>query len=244
MVAAMNRIMAALALAAALASLGAAPASAAERRYSVTEFDRVVVEGPYQVRLATGRSPGAAATGSEQALDRVSIEVQGTTLRIRPNRSAWGGYPGAAAGPVTIELSARTVRAASVHGAGNLSLGIIRSALRLDLSVEGSGRIAAPEVEADTLTIGLLGSGRIEVAGRAAQLRASVHGWAELDASALTAQGANISTDTAGRVSATVAREARVNATGIGQVEIAGAAACTVTGLSAGQVQCGRASGR
>ncbi|HEX8192779.1 MAG TPA: DUF2807 domain-containing protein [Allosphingosinicella sp.] len=240
----MNRIMAALALAAASAFLAAPPAAGAERRFSVTEFDRIVVEGPYQVRLATGRSPGAAATGSAQALDRVSIDVQGTTLRIRPNRSSWGGYPGAAAGPVTIELSTRTLRAASVNGAGSLSLGPLRGLLRLDLAVEGSGRIAAPEVQADTLTIGLLGSGRIEVAGRAAQLRASVHGWAELDASALTAQGANISTDTAGRVSATVVREARVNATGIGEVDIAGAAACTVSGLSAGQVRCGTGARR
>jgi hypothetical protein len=244
MLAAMNRIMAALALAAASLALAASPASAAERRFTVTEFDRVVVEGPFQVLVLTGRSPGAAATGSEQALDRVSIDVQGTTLRVRPNRSAWGGYPGGSTGPVTIELSARTLRAASVSGAGSISLGRLQRLLRLELSVEGSGRIAAPDVEADTLVVGLIGSGRIEVAGRAAQLRASVHGSAELDASALTAQGANIVTDTAGRVSAVVAREARVAASGIGEVEIAGAAACTVTGLSAGQVRCGNGRGR
>lgn len=240
----MNRIMAALALAAASAFLAAAPTSAAERRYTVTEFDRIVVEGPYQVRLSTGRSPGAAATGSEQALDRLSIDVQGGTLRVRPNRSGWGGYTGAAAGPVVIELSAREVRAASVNGAGSLTLGRLNRLLRLDLSVEGSGRISAPEVQADTLIIGLIGSGRVQVAGRAGELRANVHGWAELDGSALSAQGANIVTDTAGRVSANVAREARVTASGIGEVDIAGAASCTVRGLSAGQVRCGRAPAR
>ncbi|HZF95618.1 MAG TPA: DUF2807 domain-containing protein, partial [Allosphingosinicella sp.] len=146
--------------------------------------------------------------------------------------------------PVVIELSAREIRAASVNGAGSLTLGRLNRLLRLDLSVEGSGRILAPEVQADTLIIGLIGSGRIQVAGSAGELRANVHGWAELDASALTAQGANVVTDTAGRVSATVAREARVTASGIGEVDIAGAASCTVRGLSAGQVRCGRASGR
>jgi hypothetical protein len=243
MLAAMNRIIAALALASVSLPFAGAPAAAAERRFTVTEFDRIIVDGPFQVRLATGRSPSATATGSAQALDRVSIDVQGGTLRVRPNRSAWGGYPGMATGPVTIELSTRDIRAASVNGAGSLSLGRVRG-LRVDLSVEGSGRIAAPEVEADALVIGLIGSGRIEVAGRAADLRASIHGWAELDASALTAQGANIVTDTAGRVSATVAREARVNASGIGEVEISGSPACTVRGLSAGQVRCGSGLGR
>lgn len=234
----MNKFMAALALAAASAFLAAAPAAGAERRYSVADFDRIVVEGPFRVTVATGAPTTAAATGTQEALERVSVEVQGRTLRIRPNRSAWGGYPGAAAGPVTVALTTRTLVAATVNGAGALS--IVRSeGLRLDLAVEGSGRIAAPDVRADLLVVGLIGSGRIEVAGRAAQLRASVHGWADLDASALTAQGATIVTDTAGRVSATAAREATVTASGIGEVDIAGAAACTVRGPSAGQVSCG-----
>ena len=234
----MNRIMAALAGIAAAAAL-AAPAAGAERRYSVTDFDRVVVEGPFVVRLTTGRPATALATGSAQALERVSLDVQGRTLRVRPNRSAWGGYPGVAAGPVAVELSTRELRGATVNGAG--SLAIDRAAgLRLDLAVEGSGRIAAPNVAADTLVVGLIGSGRVEVAGTAGELRASVHGWADLDASALTAQGANIVTDSAGRVAAAVARQATITATGIGEVEIIGAPACTVRGLSAAQVRCGR----
>lgn len=220
-----------------------APAAAAERRYTVTEFDRIVIEGPFIVRLATGESPRAVATGSQEALDRVSIDVQGRTLRVRPNRSAWGGYPGVAAGPIAIELGTREIRAASVNGPGSLTLGRV-AGLRLDLAVEGSGRLAAPEVSADILVIGLIGSGRIQVAGRAAELRANVHGWADLDASALAVQGANIVTDTAGRVAASVARQATVTASGIGEVEITGSAACTVRGLSAGQVRCGRQSAR
>ena len=84
-----------------LALAAAAPAGAAERLYSVTDFDRVQVDGPYQVTLTTGRASGARAEGSAEALERVSIEVQGSTLRVRANRSAWGGYPGERAGPVS-----------------------------------------------------------------------------------------------------------------------------------------------
>jgi hypothetical protein len=238
MLAAMSRIMAALATLAAAVAL-AAPASAAERRYSVTDFDRVVIEGPFTVRLATGSTSSALATGSQQALERVSIEVQGRTLRIRPNRSAWGGYPGAATGPVTIDISTRDLRAASVNGAGQLVIDRA-GGIRLDLAVEGPGRIIASAVAADTLVIGMIGSGRIQVAGTAKELRASVHGWADLDAAALRTQGANITTDTAGRIAVAVERQATVTANGIGEVEIVGAAACTVRGLSAAQVRCGR----
>lgn len=237
---AMNRIMAALALCAATLLSAASPAAAAERRYSVTDFDRVVIEGPFTVRLSTGRSSSAAATGSQQALERLSLDVQGRTLRIRPNRSAWGGYPGAGAGPVAIEISTRELRAATVNGPGSLTIDRA-GGLRLDLTVSGPGRIAAPAIAADTLVVGLIGSGRMELAGTASELRANVHGWAELDAGSLRTQGATILTDTAGRVAVIAQRQATVTASGLGEVEISGTAACTVRGASAGQVRCGRA---
>ena len=70
-------------LAAALAAVAAAvPASAAERNYTVTGFDRVRLDGPYRVRMTTGVAPFARATGSSAALDSISIEVQGQTLNV------------------------------------------------------------------------------------------------------------------------------------------------------------------
>ena len=233
MLPAMKRIIAALALLAA-----AAPAAAAERRFTLTDFDRVVLEGPFTVRLATGRPATALATGSQDALDRISIDVQGRTLRIRPNRSAWGGSPGAAAGRVTIEVATRELRGASVNGSGSLAIDRA-GGLRLDLSVAGNGRIAAPAVTADNLVIDLFGAGRIDVGGTARELRAQVQGWTELNGESLRAQGASILADTAGRVAVTVERQATVTASGIGDVEILGSPACTVRGPSAGQVRCG-----
>jgi hypothetical protein len=237
MVSAMKNVVAAFVALVALVAL-AAPAAAAERRFTVTEFDRVVVEGPFTVRLTTGRPASAAANGSQDALERVSIEVQGRTLRIRPNRSAWGGYPGAASGPVAIELATRELRAASVNGPGHLTIDRV-AGLRFDAAVEGSGRIAIPMVRTDLLVVGMIGSGRMQLAGTSAELRANVHGWADLDASALAVQGGTIVTDSAGRVAASIARQATVTASGIGEVEISGSAACTVRGPSAGQVRCG-----
>src|SRR3954465_1955251 len=89
----------------ALLLTAAAPAAAAERNYPVTDFDRIQVEGPYEVTLVTGGASAARGIGSDAALEGVTVEVQSGLLRIHPNRSAWGGYPGDKAGPVKIAVS-------------------------------------------------------------------------------------------------------------------------------------------
>lgn len=225
-----------LALAAALAAV---PSAAAERRYSVTDFDRVQVDGPYEVRLLTGRSSSARAVGGQNGLDRVSVEVQGRTLRIRPDRSAWGGYPGDAVGPVLIELTTRDIRFAAVTGPGSLTVDRARG-LRVELSVLGSGTLGVAALEADTLIVGLLGSGRIALAGRARQLKATIQGSGDLDAPGLRAEDAQLTADTAGSIRLEAGRSAKVNAVGAGSVEISGTPSCTVSGPRAALVRCGR----
>ena len=233
MVLSMKRIMlAGLALAA------AAPATAAERRYTVTDFDRVQVDGPFVVTLSTGKAGSAVATGDQQAIDRVSIEVQGRLLKVRPNRSAWSGFPGEEGGPLAIALTTHGLRGASVIGSGSLAIDKAR-AMRLDVAVSGSGRIAIGAVEADTLNLGLLGSGRIAIGGKTEKLRATVQGSGDLDAAGLVADDADIVADTAGTIAVTVNGPASVTATGPGDTSVLGTPACAVKSRGSGRVLCG-----
>jgi hypothetical protein len=217
--------------------LSVSPAAAAERRYSVTDFERVVVEGPYVVRLSVGRSSSAVASGNQASLDRVAVDVQGQTLRIRRNRNSWAGASGAQEGPLNIELTTRILRSARVIGPG--SLDIDRAAgLRVDLIVEGSGRLRAANVAADNLQIGLAGSGRIEIAGNVESMVADIQGTGDVEASRLRVENATITTGTTGEVALQVVRTATISAFGLGTVEVAGAADCTIRGPSADLVRC------
>lgn len=224
-----------------LAALGlvaiSAPAAAAEHRYSVTDYDRIVVEGPYVVRLVVGRPSSATATGSREAIDRVLVDVQGQTLRIRRNRSAWGGAPGAEAGPLTVTLTTRSLRSARLTGPARLEVSGARG-LNVQFVVEGSGSLRATGIAADNLALGLTGSGRIEVAGTARALRADVQGTGEIAGAGLIARNATIVAATAGAVTFTVNGPAAVDANGLGEIAILGRPACTLRGAAAGQVRC------
>ena len=115
------RILAFLLLAAA-----ASPLAAAQRNYSVTDFTRIRVEGPFAVTLATNVAPFARASGSQRALDRVSLRVEGRTLVIRTDRSAWGGAADEDAGPVTIAVGTHDLDQATLSGPGSLAIDRVR----------------------------------------------------------------------------------------------------------------------
>jgi len=230
MVRGMQRLFPALAL---LCS----PAAAAERSYSIADFDRIQVEGPFEVVVATGSSTRARASGEQAALDRVSIDVQSGILKVRPNRSNWTGA--GRPGPVRIEVAARMLRGATITGAGRLTVDRIRG-LRVDLALSGSGTISVGAVEADNLVLGLLGSGTLNLAGRTKQLRATLQGSGDLEAAGLTADDAVLVADSAGKAAFRAVRTVKVTANGAGQVDITGGARCTVGGSGAGEVRCGK----
>ncbi|MGQ0661775.1 head GIN domain-containing protein [Sphingosinicella sp.] len=230
----MRRALATLFLALSLA----APLSAAERRYPVTDFDRIEVDGPYLVRLTTGRTSLAVATGPQAGIDRLTVEVSGQTLRIRRNRSGWTGTPGARQGQIEIAVTTRGLRAARLIGPGRLEIDRL-AAMRADLGVEGSGELVANGTATDVLNLRLAGSGRLVARGRTRRLNGVFEGSGNVDASGLLAQDVVAATTSFGEVALSAARTARITASGRGAVTVAGRPACTVLGPSADLVRCG-----
>jgi hypothetical protein len=216
----------------------AAPALAEDRHYAVEDFDRVSVEGPYVVHLVTGHMTSAVAHGARDALDRISIEVQDQVLRIRRNRSAPGGASATGAGVVTVDLVTRALRGASLSGPVRFDADNIRGP-RVEFSLLGAGTLHATRVDADSLSLAMLGSGRLEVAGVARTLAVNVTGSGDLAAPGLIVNNATISSGTSGAVAVTVNGPATVANQGLGNVRIFGRAICTISGTAADQVRCG-----
>ena len=223
-----------------LLALGA-PARAADRPWPVADFDRLVVEGPYRVHLVVGRPTTARASGTRLGLERVSIESNGQTLRIRPQRNVWGAEAGADPGPVTIELTTRTLRSARLLGPATLDVEGA-GGLNVDFMVEGSGTLRASRVAADTLSLGLLGAGSLEVAGTAKTLRGQFQGTGNVSAATLAAEAATITTNTVGNVALQVNGRAEISAYGLGAVTVGGRPACVLSGPGVAQVRCGAGS--
>ena len=208
--------------------LAAPPAGAAERNYSVTSFDRIRVDGPYRVKLTTGVAPFAKATGSAAAIDGVAVNVQGRTLVVQGNPSAWGGYPGQAPGPVELAVGTHELSTVWLNGAGALSVSKIKG-LSFDIAVQGSGSVAVADMAVDQLKLGISGTGSATVAGSAQKATAIVRGTSSLDASALKVKELTLGAEGAATIKAVATDTAKVDARGTVGIELSGRPACTVT---------------
>ncbi len=220
------------------ATLLSSAAPAAERGYSVTDFERVRVDGPYKVTLTTGRSPGARAYGSQAAIEGVSVELQGRTLIVKRNSQTWGGYPGTSAGPVEIRLTGYALRSATLNGAGSLTIDALKGQ-SIDLLVAGSGLLKVGRIDTDRLTVSVAGNGRAEVGGKAAIAQFAVRGTGAIDGSALVAKDAKIAADGPGDIKIAATATASVVSSGAGNIAVTGRPACTVKATGSGTVVCG-----
>ncbi|RDE04714.1 GIN domain-containing protein [Sphingomonas aracearum] len=229
----MNRLLALLAL------LLPAPALAAERGFTVTSFDRVRIDGPFEVRLASGRSPAARATGDAEMLDRLSVTVDGTTLTVRLGGQGWGERPRAATTqPIVLTLGTPTLRAVQANGGGRVAIAGMKGQ-RVDLTLSGTGALAADGIAADQLDASVIGSGSLRLAGRAARTRLLSNGSGTIEAGTLAANDLVVRLDGTGAVSAAARYTAAITSTGLGSVAVAGNPACTVNREAAGPIACG-----
>jgi hypothetical protein len=207
-------------------AFGAAPQ--AQRNYSVTSFDRIRVDGPYQVVLTTNVSPFARATGTQASLDGVSLKVEGRTLIVRASSGgSWGGYPGEGRGPVTIEVGTHGLVNAWVNGAGSLIIDRVKG-LSFDLAIQGPGVARIGDAQVDQMKVGISGAGSARLAGRVAKLTAVIRGTSSFEGDELQVTDAVIGAEGPTTVRAQVTNSAKVDATGLATVTLAGRPACTV----------------
>lgn len=214
-------------LLAAMLTAIASPASAASRNFGVSGFTKIRVDGPYKVNVTTGIPPFAKASGSSAALDRVAIDVRGDTLVVHPGSGSWGGYPGADAGPVQIDIGVHELSNAWVNGSGSLSISRVKG-LSFALSVQGAGDARIDNVDVDQMNVGLVGSANAKLAGKAKKLTALVRGISTLTAADLQANDAAVGAQGAATVDANVTNSVKVDATGNATIRFAGRPACTL----------------
>lgn len=209
------------------------PSHAAERHFGITGFQKIRVDGPYRVEVVVGQPPFATAVGSNAAIDRLSITVQGQTLVIRPAPVAVDPS-GAPAGAVTIRVGVHELGAAALNGAGMMNVTGVRGLL-FNLAIAGSGA-ASVTGEVDRWKVGVQGSGSARLGGTGGRVEASLKGTSALDAAALAVKDLVLVAEGPATATLHASDSVTINANGPATINVTGGAACKISGSSSASV--------
>lgn len=226
----------AAALAAALLLPG--PAMAAEKRFGLTGFEAIEVAADVNVEVVTRAPVGAVATGSADALDRLTLETRDGRLVIGKKTYAGDENRRASSGPVTIRVNAANLRSATLAGSGSLRIDQLRGA-RVTIGLRGPGQLSVGAIAADRLNVAMLGNGTMTLAGKAKQGQLNLSGAGVVDAGTLSVDDLIGDSEGAGDHIFNAVKTAAITARGVGRVVVLGRPACTVRNLGTGSVTCG-----
>jgi hypothetical protein len=225
-----------------LADAGVNAAQAAERRFTLSAFDTVRIEGDVAVEITSGAAPFAVASGDPRALEALSVKVQGGTLYIRrarrnaPTEARKAGLTPDAL-PL-VRLSARTVQSLTVLGHGSARIDRLAGA-RPSATMDGDGSVDIGSVDADAMAINVNGSGSLKVSGTAARARAVMLGDGSIEGGGLQLAALEFIGEGPVRARLTVDGPARIAVKGDADVQIGGAPDCTVRQTGTNIVLCG-----
>jgi len=213
----------------------AAPASAADRDFPTTGFDKVDLAAAAKVDVHTGSRFAVHASGDPKWLDLLNIRVVDGTLVIgwTRNHISLNGHQ-----PVHIQVTMPRISGATLSGAGTITVD------RADgpdfaATLRGAGTIDLPALHANQARFEMAGAGKISAAGSAGSVDAHVRGFGAIELAGLAARTGRFDMSGTGSIKGRVDGPADVTMNGVGSVDVFGSPRCTVHKHGLGSVHCG-----
>lgn len=216
-----------------LAAGAAAPAAAAARDFPVAGFNSIDAGGTADVSVHTGAAFAVHADGDDDAVQALLIDADGATLRIRFR-------PGTRLlrGKVRVTVSMPRLNAVRASGTGAIAVDRVAGpAFMADMS--GVGSLKLPSVAVERLKLAVSGTSHVLAVGTASHVDLDLSGTGGIDAGGLVARDGRIEASGVGSVSAQVNGPVEITASGVGKVSVAGHPACTVHRSGIASVRCG-----
>jgi hypothetical protein len=207
------------------------------RTFPAGNFTKLAIAGPYDVTVSTGSQPGVQATGGQNRLDEMVVEVQGDTLQIHPRERSGGNWSWKDDRGVKVSVTVPALSDLAMAGSGDVSVNRIAGE-SFGAALAGSGELRLEDIQARQFALRVAGSGDVSARGTVGAIKLSVAGSGTVDAANLVSDTANVAVMGSGDVRLQAKQSANVSVAGSGDVEIKGGAKCTVSKAGSGDVRC------
>ncbi|MEM9856215.1 MAG: head GIN domain-containing protein [Bacteroidota bacterium] len=183
--------------------------------FSVSDFNRIEVEGNFEIRLEKSGNPGVSVTTDENLLDFISVESRGDRLVLISEKNLISEEG------VQVVISYSELRGISVGGAAILTSDQTIAEDYLDLEMSGAGAVEL-DLEMTALEINVSGAGAMELTGSVVEQRIRMDGAGGLDAGDLISEKCEIDISGVGGAVVHVTESLRASVSGVGGITYRG----------------------
>lgn len=210
-----------------------------EKEMRVASFDRVEVEGSFDVVVNQETTQSILAVGQENIIGKLQLDVVDNTLFVSLEPGNYLNYD------LEVRIFVPTVKSVSLNGSGNIELGTFVKLNGLELKLEGSGDIETTDksvlevigdvdveldgsgdvdvkLKANNVRVNLDGSGDVDLVGTAQRLEAKLDGSGDIDCMKLEAAEANVELDGSGNIDVHAKRKLKADLNGSGDIRYKG----------------------
>lgn len=191
-------------------------AGPATRAFTVNSFDKVDATGALVVRVQYGDAFRVEADGNQRDLDQLDVDVDGSTLKLRPNKRNNGPFSFGNRS-VRITITMPKIEELKLTGACRAQLNGMNPLDRLDVDLTGASS-AIINTNVNRLNVDLTGASKVKLEGEAEELKTNLTGASYLYAKGMSVGKADVQANGASRAAFGQVRELDEDTSGASSV--------------------------
>jgi hypothetical protein len=209
-----------------------------KKALTVDAFHGIAVEGSMNVVLTKGSTQKVEVEAQANIGELVTTEVRNGVWTIETSKS----YSTDKA--FTVHITVPVIDQVRIDGSGDVSSEDVFDAGKVELEIQGSGNIDMA-FKANDVDASIAGSGDIKLGGTSGSLSVVIAGSGDVNARAMKAENAAVSTQGSGDVNLTVSQSLAASIEGSGDVIYSGSPANVTKNVSgSGEVRGTQTNGR
>lgn len=183
--------------------------------FEVQDFDRISVEGTFEIRLEKSEQPSVVITTDENLMDFIVVESGNGRVKLVSEKNLISDEG------VKVVIGYTSLKGIFVGGAAVLTSDETITQDYLNIEMSGAGAVEL-DLDLTALEINVSGAGAMELTGRVVEQRISMSGAGGLDAEDLISEKCGIEISGVGGASIHVTERLKASVSGVGGITYRG----------------------
>jgi hypothetical protein len=194
------------------------------KKIKVGNFHSLEIGNAFEVHVVRGNNCVLTATGNEDDLDELNVNVAGSTLAVSLEQSFLSNLKNWKKGTkkIVLTITMPSLRSGEFSGASKVSLEGFVDEEEMSIHTSGASHLISSKLMADKLILDLSGAAKVNIKGQVLKLSMELSGASHVILSELVARDVDVNASGASHIELNVQKSLHVDASGASKITYLG----------------------